>query len=186
MSTGMRATAWLGRAAGVVVMIACADTPVMAPTPGGAPARSVVVAQSFGMQKTAISGTLALVGITAPERLITTPSGFCHRFGVREFTEYSGDITGSVTFEADGKGTCDLTHLRSSGPVEGQVTFQGMSGGIVGHWETNCMMDASFGGLSCDGTMNFRGSGGLEGVQFHLKWGPGWFPFSYTGTAFTP
>jgi hypothetical protein len=29
-----------------------------------------------------------------------------------------------------------------------------------------------------------RGSDGLDGVQFHFKWGPGWYPFSYTGTAF--
>ena len=30
--------------------------------------------------------------------------------------------------------------------------------------------------------MNARGSDGLEGVQFHIKWGPGWYPFPYTGT----
>ena len=186
MSTGMRAPAWLGSAAGLVAMIACADTPVAAPVPGGAPARSVEVAQSLGMQKTAISGTLALVELTAPAPPVVTPSDFCHWFGVREFTAFSGDITGSVIFDGDAKFPCDNTHLRSSGPVEGQVAFQGMSGGVVGHWETNCMMDQSLGGLSCDGTLNLRGTDGLDGVQVHLKWGPGWFPFSYTGTAFTP
>jgi hypothetical protein len=37
-------------------------------------------------------------------------------------------------------------------------------------------------GLSCDGVMNARGSGDLEGVHFKFNWGPGWFPFAYSGT----
>jgi hypothetical protein len=70
-------------------------------------------------------------------------------------------------------------------PFEGEVTWNGRTGTISGQFTTNCKPDASQPlGVSCDGTMNARGTGDLEGVQFHTKWGPGWYPFSYTGTAF--
>jgi hypothetical protein len=36
---------------------------------------------------------------------------------------------------------------------------------------------------TCGGTFEARGSGGLEGVKFHFVWGPGWYPFDYTGFA---
>ena len=72
-----------------------------------------------------------------------------------------------------------------SGPFEADVVWQGRTGKISGQWTTNCKADAtSPAGISCDGSMNARGSGGLEGVQFHFKWGPGWYPFPYSGTAF--
>jgi hypothetical protein len=71
------------------------------------------------------------------------------------------------------------------GPFEGEVTWNGRTGTISGQLTTNCKPDASQPlGVSGDGTMNARGTGDLEGVQFHTKWGPGWYPFSYTGTAF--
>lgn len=73
-----------------------------------------------------------------------------------------------------------------SGPFEADVVWQGRAGRITGQWTTNCKADpTSAAGISCDGTMNARGSGGLEGVQFHFKWGPGFYPFPYSGTAFT-
>ena len=119
----MRVTLLLGTVT-AVVLSACADNRVAAPAAQGGAARSASPIASAGMEKTAIGGTMQIFGITAPERTITTPSDFCQRFGIREFTNVSGDITGPVTFEADAKGTCDYTHLRSSGPVSGQVTFQ--------------------------------------------------------------
>ena len=81
--------------------------------------------------------------------------------------------------------TAPLTHFTTSGEFGGQVTFQGRSGEFAGHWETNCKFDPALGTPSCDGVSNARGLGGLEGVQFHIKWGPGWWPFSYSGTAFS-
>ncbi|HEX5075391.1 MAG TPA: hypothetical protein VFW03_19425, partial [Gemmatimonadaceae bacterium] len=98
---------------------------------------------------------------------------------------YSGDVQGSVTYVANVKGDCALTHFATSGTFGGEVTFQGRSGEIAGHWETNCKFDPALGTPSCDGESNARGSGGLEGIQIHIKWGPGWWPFSYSGTAFS-
>jgi hypothetical protein len=107
----------------------------------------------------------------------------CRQWNSLAHTVFYGDIQGTVAFVENTKGDCDFSHLVSSGAVNGQVTFQGKSGEIAGTWETNCKPDPALGTLSCDGVFNTRGSGGLDGVQFHIRWGPGWWPFSYTGTA---
>lgn len=49
-------------------------------------------------------------------------------------------------------------------------------------WTVNCRPDPVT-LWSCGGAMTVRGSGELEGVQFHFDWSAGWFPFTYTGTA---
>jgi hypothetical protein len=80
---------------------------------------------------------------------------------------------------------CDYSHLVCSGPFEGVVTWKGRTGTISGQFTTNCKPDDTQPlGIACDGVTNAFGSGELEGVRFHFKWGPGWYPFTYSGTAF--
>lgn len=167
----------------IVAVTGCGRAPT-APARDGALVPSQMTA-SAGVQKQAISGTIGLLGVLPPERSRMTPSGMCHAWEVDEFTMFDGDLQGPVTFHASSHQRCDGTHLVASGPFDGDMTFNGRAGTISGMWETNCKIDESIGGLSCDGTMNARGAGGLDGVQFHFTWGPGWFPFPYSGTAFS-
>ncbi len=161
--------------------VACDNTP-MAPLdePG-------LFASRAGMIKQTITGTLqSAPGDVPPGRALTTPSGICHWWDVPVFTYFEGDVEGPVTFHEQEHFRCDFSRLTGSGPFQGQVTWNGRSGIMSGQWTTNCKPDASQPLLiSCDGTMNARGSDGLDGVQFHFKWGPGWYPFPYTGTAFS-
>jgi hypothetical protein len=170
---------------GISLLSACTDPTGMAPIASrdlAPPAR----AASAGVVKSAITGTISFVGGGAPEKVTTTPSGQCFFRHAPVYDHLDGDVVGSVTFDEDERAACDFSHLTAAGPFTGQVAWNGRSGTISGQWETNCVADASQPiGLSCDGTMNARGSGGLDGVQFHFKWGPGWYPFPYTGTAFS-
>lgn len=139
-----------------------------------------------GASKNAISGSIDFVGGAAAGRTIVTPSGRCHLFDSPVFTQWRGDVSGTVTFHEQINAPCDFSDVVGSGPFDGEVTWNGRSGVISGQWTTNCIPDPSQPvGLSCDGTLNARGAGGLEGVEFHTKWGPGWYPFPYTGTAFS-
>lgn len=137
--------------------------------------------------KTGISGTIAFVGQGVPGVSRVTPSGRLNAWNWPANTYFDGDISGSVTFVEQVHAPSDFSDLVASGPMHGDnVTWNGRSGGISGQWRTNCVPDASqLLGLSCGGVMNARGSGGLEGVEFHFSWGPGWYPFPYTGTAFS-
>lgn len=188
----------LGAAIGcTLAALACAGSAPTAPTADpvvtgaqGVTADRVVTtswtsADDTGVHKKTISGTMSLVGITPPERTVTTPSEMCHFFNFLEYTQVHGDLEGTLTYDASAHRTCDsdFTHLVASGPFTGEITFQGRTGTIKGQWTTNCKFDTALGSISCDGTMNARGAGGLEGVQFHFRWGPGWWPFPYTGTA---
>jgi hypothetical protein len=164
-----------------LLVVACTDQDPVAPD------MSPLFSAAAGMDKEAISGTIAAAGTEAQERSLITPSGMCHFWNLPNFTDFHGAVEGPVTFYEDQHFKCDFStyHLVASGPVEGDVEWNGLEGNISGQWTTNCKPDDSQPlGLSCDGTMNLRGSGELEGVQFHMKWGPGWFPFDYTGTAF--
>ena len=147
---------------------------------------SLVVTSQSAIKEGTISGTVQFAGAAPPGRSVLTPSEICHFWDSPVFTSFDGDVEGAVTFHEQTHGRCDFSHLTGSGPFDGQVQWNGRSGSIAGQWTTNCKADSSQPiGLSCDGTMNARGSGGLEGVQFHFKWGPGWYPFTYTGTAFS-
>jgi len=144
-----------------------------------------VAAQGAGVEKSAISGTIQFAGIAAPPaRSFATPSGVCHVWGIPVVTTFTGDVAGVVTFYQQ-HGPCDVSRVVASGPFEGTVTWNGLTGTITGQWATICKPDPTQPlRLSCGGTTNARGSGGLEGVRFHYTWGPGWYPFAYTGTAF--
>ena len=160
-----------------LLLVACTDQGPVAPD-----VSSVFVAGA-GMNKVDIIGTIESTGSGAAGRSITTPSGMCHLWKP-VFTDYTGDIVGVMTFHEQQHLKCDFSRFVGSGRVEGDVTWNGRDGIISGQWTTNCKPDALQPlGISCDGTMNVRGSGGLEGVRFHMKWGPGWYPFPYTGTA---
>jgi hypothetical protein len=140
---------------------------------------------SAGVVKSQVTGTLLLLGVGAPGRSLTTPGGICHLWDFPVYSEFTGDFSGPVTFLEKQNFRCDFTHAADSGPMTGTLTWRGQTGEVSGQWTTNCKADPTTPvGLSCDGTLNLRGSGGLEGVQFHVKWGPGWFPFPYSGTAF--
>jgi hypothetical protein len=137
------------------------------------------------MVKQSISGTISFGAGGPLAGFRMTPSGNCFFYNAQVFNHFEGDLVGPVTFYENERAPCDFSHLTGSGPFVAQVTWNGQSGTISGQWTTNCKPDATQPiGLSCDGTMNGRGSDGLDGVQFHFKWGPGWYPFSYTGTAF--
>ena len=169
-------------------MVAACDSEPLGTTPDRASragdAASGVAASVAASGKSPISGTVWFVGAGAPGRTLATPSGMCGVWDQDVFALDQGDLAGPVTFHEMEHYVCDLSHLTGSGPFDGEVTWNGRSGTITGQWETNCKPDASQPiGLSCDGTMNARGSGGLEGVQFHMNWGPGWYPFPYTGVA---
>jgi hypothetical protein len=137
------------------------------------------------MVKQSIGGTISSIGGGPIAGFRMTPSGNCFFYNAQVINHFEGDLVGPVTFYENERAPCDFSHLTGSGPFVAQVTWNGQAGTISGQWTTNCKADATQPiGLSCDGTMNARGSDGLDGVQFHFKWGPGWYPFSYTGTAF--
>lgn len=187
----MRTACLVATIVGGVVALACnrgaPTTPEVLVTKGVvAPGQSGVVMSLLGMTKEPISGTIQFTGAGAPGRALITPSDLCHLWGVPVSTHFDGDLVGSVTFDEQQHDCLPFAKLVSLGPFEGEVTWNGRSGIVSGQFTTNCLSDPSqpF-GISCDGTISARGSGGLEGVMFHFKWGPGWFPFPYTGTAFS-
>ena len=169
----------LGLALSLTLLAACDAGPVAVQDQAGNLARTA------GVEKTPVSGTIQFLSVGPAGRSVTTPSDRCHLWNVPVATTFDGDVAGVVTFDQQQHRPCDFSDLSASGPFGGEVTWNGRSGTIAGRWTTNCVADASQPvGLSCEGTMNARGSGGLAGVQFHFDWGPGWYPFNYTGTAF--
>jgi hypothetical protein len=149
-------------------------------------ATHISTSSAVATSKKAISGTITNSVPGIPARVLVTPSGRCHYFGWPNVTQFTGDVSGTVTFNEHVNAPCDLTDIVANGPISGVVTWNGRTGPISGEWTTNCNPDASQPiGLSCDGVMNARGSGDLAGVQFKFNWGPGWFPFPYSGTATT-
>jgi hypothetical protein len=168
---------------GITYLIACSD-------PAGVASRRSddltvpLKVSSDGVFKQPIAGTISFVGGGSLGGFRMTPSGRCFFLNAEVIDHFEGDLVGPVIFDENERAPCDFTHLTGSGPAVAHVTWNGVSGTIAGQWTTNCKADASQPiGLSCDGTMNMRGSDGLDGVQFHFKWGPGWYPFSYSGTA---
>ena len=163
-----------------LLVVACTDQDPVAPD------TAPLFSAAAGMDKVPIDGWIEQSPeIVVPGRSLTTPSGICHLWDLPVPAHFVGSIVGDVIFHEQEHFKCDFSHVVGSGPAEAVVTWNELDGAISGQWTTNCKPDASqpF-GISCDGTMNLRGSGDLEGVQFHMKWGPGWYPFPYTGTAF--
>jgi hypothetical protein len=173
---------WVDLVLGLTVAaltVGCEAAPLAAPEFASTMMASV---ETAGGQP--IGGTFEALSVGVPGGVLITPSGQCHFRDWPVTTRFTGNVTGVVTFSENNNTPCAGGHLIGSGPFDGSVTYNGVSGGISGQWTTNCKPDeAQPAGVSCDGTMNARGSGDLEGVHFHFKWGPGWFPFPYSGTA---
>ncbi|MGH7605484.1 MAG: hypothetical protein ACRENK_16005 [Gemmatimonadaceae bacterium] len=180
----MNKPSWIFLAAGALCVIACAEPAGVA----SARATAVHVTKtnaSSGVSKEPIAGTISFLNHGSLAGFRMTPSGQCFYLNQEVNDQFDGDVVGPVTFYENQRAPCDFSHLTGSGPFVAHVTWNGRSGTISGQWTTNCKADASQPvGLACDGTTNARGADGLEGVQFHFKWGPGWYPFAYTGTAF--
>ena len=141
--------------------------------------------QAAGAAKVPIGGELSLTDDT-PGIVRPTPGGILHEQGGTAVTEYTGDIAGNVTFSYKWSHfTADFSHLVSKGPFDGEVTWNGRTGSMSGMFTTECKPDAT-GMISCGGTMIGHGSGELEGVKFHIDWGPGFWPFAYEGFALDP
>lgn len=169
--------------AGASFVVACSDP---AGLPGSHALRAPTTGAASAQVRQSISGTISLLGGGALGDFRMTPSGNCFFLNQEVLDHFEGDVVGPVTFHENQRAPCDFSHLTGNGPFTAQVTWDGRTGTITGEWTTNCKADASQPiGLSCDGTMNARGSDGLDGVQLHFKWGPGWYPFPYTGTAFS-
>ena len=161
-------------------VLSCESAPLAAPA-----SERTITASAQAPVWQPISGTMDVVGVGAPGRVLVTPGGECRFTNLPVSTRFSGDVAGVVTFHENNNTPCEGGHIVGSGAFDGSVTWNGVSGTISGQWTTNCKPDATQpAGVSCDGTMNARGSGGLDGVQLHFKWGPGWFPFPYSGSAF--
>jgi len=174
---------WMVLGIGVSGVVACGEP---SGVPAGSRSLTVPTTGSSAVVKQPITGTISFVGGGSLGGFRMTPSGQCFFLNAQVIDHFEGDVVGPVTFYEDQRAPCDFSHLTGSGPFVAQVTWNGQAGTITGQWTTNCKADASQPiGLSCDGTMNARGSDGLDGVQFHFKWGPGWYPFNYTGTAFS-
>ena len=170
----------------LTVSVACDDLPQR---PVDRPLETVAVKtsnQATGVTKEAISGEIGLLGLGVPERILATPAGICHLFDTPVATELTGDLEGTMTVHESIHRKCVGGRVVASGPFEGDITWNDRSGMIAGQFTTNCDPDPSEPtGVSCDGIMIARGSGGLESVRFHIDWGPGWYPFPYGGTAFS-
>jgi hypothetical protein len=142
--------------------------------------------QAAGATHLPIEGEISFPTSDIPGDARLTPSGIVHEQGGIAVTEYTGDVAGTVTFfykrvhyGADG------SHLVSKGSFVGEVTWNGRTGAMAGMFTTECKPDAGV-PFSCDGTMIGHGTGELDGVKFHMDWGPGFFPFPYKGFALDP
>jgi hypothetical protein len=140
-----------------------------------------------GATQEPISGTISPPTGGSDGDVWTTPGGIQHEQGSTAVTEFTGDIEGTVTFFYKRVHLAlDGSHLVSKGPFEGEVTWDGRTGVMAGMFTTECKAETVPFDFSCDGTMVGHGSGDLDGVKFHMNWGPGIFPFPYEGFALDP
>lgn len=171
-------------ALGVLVIVGCDN--VLEVSDSEQSVLSPSLLESQGVNKTPIDGMLQITGIEPAESILETPGGICHAFGLPVHVVYSGDIVGEAVFLEQIHIKCSEVANIASGPIKGVVTWNDRTGTIRGQFTTNCEPDPTQPlGISCDGVMNVRGSGELEGVHFKYDWGPGFPSFPYSGTAFS-
>jgi hypothetical protein len=178
----MKKAVLLAAVAAGLVALACggaAPTAVDQPSPVAVTGDDGTVTASAG-GKIPISGTWDYVSQEAPVRDFATPGGIEHFFEVPVHTVFTGSIDGLVTATESGNAVKDFTVVVYRGPVEGEVTWAGHTGTVSGMWHTRCELVPT---VTCGGTFEMQGSGDLRGVRFHIVWGPGFFPFNYTGFA---
>ena len=115
--------------------------------------------------------------------MLITPSGVCHLFDMPVVNQFTGDVEGLVTFHEQLHDMwCDGTMLIISGPLAGEVTWNGLTGPVQGRFKIECRADGTPPPTCVTKVMHARGMGELEGVLFHFDVQPGWFPFDYSGT----
>jgi hypothetical protein len=169
-----------------LVALGCSGPAPTAPDPGAptfAPQEEAgTFSTSMAGKKTPITGTLNYVGEGPTLREFTTPSGIYHFWEGDVVTIFDGSIQGLVTFTESGN--FHPNGLSFRGPFKGEVTWNGVTGTMSGMWTTLCTFPDGEPGLpECGGTFNAKGSWDLRGVNFHIVWGPGFYPFSYSGFA---
>lgn len=182
----MKRTALLAAVAAGLVALACggaAPTAVDQPAPVAVTQDDGTVTASAG-GKIPISGSFDYAGGGSPSREFTSPGGIIHFFEAPVYTSWTGDLTGDIAFIESANVLKDPNYkVAYRGPFEGQVTWNQRSGSVSGMWHTVCQVADTPAGYTCGGTFEAHGSGGLQGVQFHILWGPGLYPFTYTGFA---
>jgi hypothetical protein len=133
-------------------------------------------------EKTPIAGDIILTGGTPADTTMVTPSGVVQERGGTAVTTWTGDVGGTVTFYYQSDMISpDGFRVVANGPLEGEVTWEGHTGTIRGMFTTNCKPTDL--GPNCTGYWTAHGSGELAGVKFQMRWGDGWFPFTYEGYA---
>lgn len=136
-------------------------------------------ASSAGVTASTVSGTIGIAGGGPPGDVLLTPSGVLHLFDMPVLNHFTGDVEGFVTFYEQ---LHDMgTMLVISGSLEGEVTWNGLTGPIEGHFKIDCRIEGGPPPTCVTKVMTARGSGDLEGVLFQFDVQPGWFPFDYTG-----
>lgn len=142
---------------------------------------------SQGMTVAPISGTIGIAGGEPPARVVLTPSGVFHRFDWPTLFQFAGDVTGLLTFHEQhhDMGFND-TMLIISGPFDGEVTWNGLTGPLEGRFKIECRADDTPPFPTCvTKVMSGTGAGDLEGVLFRFDVEPGWIPFAYSGSVFS-
>ena len=139
-------------------------------------------AANKGADKVPIAGTNLFLSLT-PDEVRVTPGGVVHQSGDEATVQWGGDITGETTI------TYHRSHVTRNGhrllavaSSHGVLTWDNRTGEVRGVTNATCKAD-DLGELVCSGTFVLHGSGELEGVTFHVKWGPGFFLFPFEGFA---
>jgi hypothetical protein len=135
-----------------------------------------------------ISGTMAGGVVALPDPDVT-PSGILHfpHTGGLAVSEWVGDpgvdLVGSIMWRYHATTWMDAvgTRIVASGAVDGEMTWNDRTGYVSGRFALNCKPDDAAVRL-CDGNLVLHGDGELDGVKFHVFWGPApWFPFQFEG-----
>ena len=135
-----------------------------------------------GADKTPIAGDMLLAGQIPADLTMVTPAGVVKQRGGTSVSDWTGDLEGTVTFYyQEIMVSAAGSRVVASGPFDGEVTWDGRTGTIRGRFTINCK-PTEF-GPSCTGYFTAHGSGELEGVKFQMRWGDGWWPFTYEGHA---
>lgn len=169
-------------AVSALVAIACggaAPTAVDLPAPVAATVDDSGGVTASSGKPIPISGELAFAGQGALT-IRGTPGGILH-LEAPVTTRFSGDVVGDVVFTERGVVLKDPDgKVAWHAPFVGEVKWASRTGTISGQWHTVCSTVPQ---VTCGGTFEAKGAGGLEGVKFHFVWGPGFYPLDWTGFA---
>lgn len=144
-----------------------------------------VGASNGGADKTPVAGTNVFLDLV-PGVPNVTPGGVFHQEGGSATLGWFGDVAGTTTITyRHSTITPDGSRMIALARSDGQLTWDGRTGPVSGATNAICKAD-SVGQLQCGGTLVLHGSGDLDGVKFHIEWGPGFFAFPYDGFVLDP